>query len=222
MGKAIIWDLDGTLLDSYHVIVESLRLAFQEFGVSMTYEDIWQYAITFSSTALIDEVSCQIGVPAGDILLRYSQISGSRYTHIRPMEHSLETLEKLSQMGVEHYVYTHRGKTTMPVLEHLGIDHYFKEVLTSRSGFARKPAPDAICYLLNKYGLSKEDTYYAGDRSLDMECAENAGIPGILYLPQGSRGTATGTEAFVVRDLLQIPDIFKCAYRLNSASHHIL
>lgn len=209
MKKAIIWDLDGTLLDSYHVIVESLRLAFAEFGVSMTYEYIWQYAITYSSSALINLVSGKIGVPAAEILSRYSHISGSKYTEIRLMPQARQTLERLSQLGVEHYVYTHRGRTTIPVLEHLGIDRYFKEVLTSRSGFPRKPAPDALLHLVERFNLSKEDTYYAGDRSLDMECASNAGIWGILYLPEGSRGAATGAESYIVRNLQDIVDIIK-------------
>ena len=41
MRKAMIWDLDGTLLDSYGVIVESLMLTIQEQGIVLSYDEIW-------------------------------------------------------------------------------------------------------------------------------------------------------------------------------------
>ena len=45
MKKAIIWDLDGTLLDSYDVIVESICLVFQECGIYISYNDVHCHAI---------------------------------------------------------------------------------------------------------------------------------------------------------------------------------
>ncbi|WP_153055871.1 HAD-IA family hydrolase, partial [Streptococcus suis] len=57
--------------------------------------------------------------------------------------------------------------------------HHFTEILTSDSGFARKPSPEALLFLIEKYGLNKENTYYIGDRLLDVETAINAGIQSI-------------------------------------------
>ena len=78
-----------------------------------------------------------------------------------------------------HFVYTHKGITANDVLERLGVRQYFTEVVTSANGFARKPEPEAINYLLDKYDLDKTSTYYVGDRRLDVEAAENAGIKSI-------------------------------------------
>ncbi len=72
------------------------------------------------------------------------------------------------------------------------------------NGFPRKPEPDAIDYLVGKYGLERKNTFYVGDRSLDMECAANAGIGGILYRPEGSYTDPVGTEQFIVTDLMEI------------------
>ena len=90
---------------------------------------------------------------------------------------------------------------------HLGLTGFFREILTSQSGFARKPAPDAIVYLMDKYRLEREHTYYVGDRSLDMQCAKNAGISGILFLDEHTPGEATGDESYIVRNLLEMMDI---------------
>ena len=207
MGKAIIWDLDGTLLDSYHVIVESLYLVFKEYGIPMSREEIHQYAIASSSNALIAEVSEKRGLSPKDITSRYSQISGGKYLEIITMDHTYETLNALAAKNVQHFVYTHRGKTTIPTLKNLGLEAYFTEILTSQSGFARKPDPDAVIYLMKKYNLEPQSTYYAGDRNLDMECAKNAGIPGILYLPEKSKAVPAGAQTYIVKDLLDIVSI---------------
>ncbi len=207
LEKAIIWDLDGTLFDSYHVIVESLQLAFNDFGVDISRDAIWQYAIDASSTALVQKVAGERGLDAGAILQRYGQISGGKYTLIRAMNGALETLEALQNKGVAHYIYTHRGRTTIPALTHLGMDGYFREILTSQSGFPRKPDPSALLYLMQKHCLSPETTYYAGDRAIDMDCARNAGIAGILVLFPGAPGTPTGAETYIVNALEDIINI---------------
>jgi len=205
--KAVIWDLDGTLLDSYDVIVESLQLTMDEQGIETEYHDIWQHTITFSVSSFLKEMSERYDIPLDLLKQRYAQTSGSKYRQIKRMEHAVEILQKLRSMGVEHYVFTHRGKTTLPVLENLGLTGYFKEIFTSQSGFARKPAPDAIVYLLGKYDLDREHTYYAGDRNLDMQCARNAGISGILFLADNAPGNVTGEETYIVNDLLEIAEI---------------
>ena len=207
VGKAVIWDLDGTLLDSYGVIVESLQLTMQEHGIMVAYDEVWQHTIRYSVSSFLEQMSAKYKLPVELLKQHYSQISGDKYHDIVCMKNALEVLQQLQESGVEHYVFTHRGKTTIPVLYHLGLAGFFREVITSQSGFARKPAPDAINYLVAKYGLRKCDTYYVGDRSLDMQCARNAGISGILFLDEKTPGVPTGEETYLVRDLMKILQI---------------
>ena len=84
---------------------------------------------------------------------------------------------------------------------------YFREILTSQSGFARKPDPEGLRYLIEKYGLDPACTFYVGDRRLDMDCAVNAGITGILYSAPGCVDISGGAEKHIIRDLLEIPPI---------------
>ena len=78
--------------------------------------------------------------------------------------------------------------------------------VTKKNGFGRKPEPDGINYLVDKYGLDRQKTFYVGDRSIDMECAANAGIGGILYLPENAVTEPVGTERYIVRDLEEISE----------------
>ena len=80
-------------------------------------------------------------------------------------------------------------------------------IITGKDGFKRKPDPSAVLYLVKKYDLDREKTFYIGDRTLDIECAVNAGIKGILYLPEDSPAQKTGKETFIVRDLMEIKDL---------------
>lgn len=204
MGKAVIWDLDGTLLDSYGVIVESLRLTMLEHGIIVDYNEIWQHTILHSVSSFLKLMSVEFRLPLEALKERYSQISGSKYKDIVCVKNAYNILQKLQESGTEHYIFTHRGKTTIPVLDHLGLTGFFREIITSQSSFARKPAPDAIDYLVEKYSLQKSSTYYVGDRSLDMQCAKNAGISGILFLDESTPGESTGDETYIVRDLMEI------------------
>lgn len=207
MRKAVIWDLDGTLLDSYDVIVESIYLALKEHKIMMDLEQIHQYAIAFSIKSLFAKVAKEHSVSEASLYTSYSRISLGKYLEIKPMKGAIETLKVLKQNGIENYVFTHRGKTTVPVLENLKMNHFFKEVVTSQNGFSRKPDPEGLTYLMKKYELSPIQTWYVGDRSLDMDCAKNAGIPGILYLPLENIDVSGGSEQYLIKDLLELLQI---------------
>ena len=86
---------------------------------------------------------------------------------------------------------------------------YFEEVLTIEDGFKRKTDPEAINYLIKKYIMNKNNTYYIGDRHLDIDSANNASIKSIFFKPEDSFVDPSGREDYVVYDLLEIKDIFK-------------
>ena len=168
MVKSVIWDLDGTLFDSYDVIVESIYRVFQENNIAFSMEDIREHALKFSINSLLREVSESYGLSAEELHKRYGEISRGEYLKIKPMSNAMEILEQLRLQGVKHYVFTHRGRTTIPVLENLGMRDYFLEILTSQSGFARKPDPEGLNYLIRKYDMDRAHTFYVGDRSTPM------------------------------------------------------
>lgn len=207
--QSLIWDLDGTLLDSYGVIVAGLHDALLEHGIDRDPAEIRRCVARFSIGKWLDETSAAFGIPRAALRERYSELSEGRYRDIVLMPHAREILEQTARRGIAHYVYTHRGKTTAPVLEHLGIASYFTEVVTILDGFGRKPCPDAVLRLTEKYRLDRDRTCYVGDRSLDIQCARNAGIHSILYLPRDSCSAATGEEDAVVQDLMEIGEIIK-------------
>ena len=81
---------------------------------------------------------------------------------------------------------------------------YFREVVTNVAGFPIKPSGEAIRYLMKKYGMQPDETWYVGDRAIDVLCAKDAGVRSILLLPEGSYVTPTGHEDRIVRSLYEI------------------
>ena len=113
-----------------------------------------------------------------------------------------EVLDWTDQVGIRNFVYTHKGDNALTILRDLGLESYFKEILTSQSGFARKPSPEAANYLLDKYQLNPDNTYYIGDRTLDVEFAQNSGIQSINFLESSYEGNHR------IQELADIPYIF--------------
>ena len=204
---ALIWDMDGTLVDSYPAIVPAAKEVCDGLGLSYSEEEIHNKVIRTSVGTLLEEAAAELGLDPNPIKAHFNRLNDSRIAAIHPVHHAPETLKALCDLGHRNFVYTHRGASCQAILDRNRLTPYFTEVLTALSGFPRKPAPDAITYLVEKYRLNPERTYYVGDRRLDVEAAENAGIRSILYLIPESPVTPVGSEAAVVRDLLEILNI---------------
>ena len=204
---AFIWDLDGTLLDSYVIIVASLHKTFLEFNIELDPEEIHKELITYSLGVFLSKMEKETGLASETVKKRFAQINDAEALKTKPVPHAAEILEYLKGKGIPNYVFTHKGPTTKAVLKNLKLYDYFEEIITSDDGFPKKPDPAAINYLIQKHELQKENTYYVGDRTLDAACANNAGIKSIFYLPENSPAKPDGKESCIVKDLLDIKEI---------------
>ena len=203
-NRAFLWDLDGTLTDSYAVIVPALQDALAAFGLRYERTFVYEYVIRTSVYDLAVFAAEKAGLEPDPIMDCYTRISTGRNGQIRAMPHAAETLGALHDAGCPCFLYTHRGSSTYELLERNGLAPYFTEIVTNQSGFPRKPEPDGILYLMEKHGLDPARSWYVGDRRIDMEAARNAGIGSVLFLPPGSPGTPAGFEDQIVTDLRQI------------------
>ena len=206
---AFIWDLDGTLIDSYGIIVNSLHQIYLEKGVNIDKSEILYDVLNESVSYFIKKTEERFGVPFDDLKDRYSIISHNETLNIKAMKHGKEILEYLKNKGITNYVFTHRGITTESVLKNIGIYSYFEDMVTSLNNFKRKPDPEGLNYLIDKYHLDRDNTYYVGDRPMDIKCANNAHIKSIMFVPLDSVTKPTGKETYVVNDLLDIKNIIK-------------
>ena len=204
-----IWDLDGTLLDSYDIIVDSLYKTYLEFGTELDKNEIRREVIRYTVGAFITKTEKSTGLQYDAVRKRFSEINDSQKLNIKPMLHAAEILHYLKSQGSRNFVFTHKGKSAEPVLRNTGLYDYFEEIVTGVDGFPKKPDPSALNFLVQKHGLDRNKTFYVGDRRIDIECAVNAKIKSILFLPENNVTEPTGDECYIVSDLLEIKAIAK-------------
>lgn len=199
--NAYIWDLDGTLFDSYGSIVSSLACLAGECLVPDSSEEIMKSVKQGAVSAYLRDLSARSGADYDFLYRRYREISHCRMDEITLIPGAAETLEALRRGGARHFVYTHRGQSSGPLLDRLGLTPFFTKIVTFEHGFRPKPSGEGVEYLVGKYGLSKASAAYVGDRTIDVYCANDAGVKAILYLPEDSCVLPTGTEDRIIRRL---------------------
>ena len=179
---AFIWDLDGTLLDSYEAILAGIEETYRQFSIPYNKEEVRAFILKYSVQDLLEQVAEERGLDPVKLNQVRAQSLAEKNAQVILMPGAREVLAWADKQGIQQFVYTHKGDNALTILRDLGLDVYFTEILTSQSGFARKPSPEAAIYLLDKYGLNPQQTYYIGDRTLDIEFAQNSGIQSINFL----------------------------------------
>ena len=179
---AFIWDLDGTLLDSYEAILSGIEETFAQFSIPYDKEQVREFILKFSVQDLLVQVAEERKLDVEMLNQVRAQSLAEKNAQVVLMPGARDVLAWAEESGIQQFVYTHKGDNALTILRDLSLESYFMEILTSQSGFARKPSPEAATYLIDKYQLNHDNTYYIGDRTLDVKFAQNSGIQSINFL----------------------------------------
>ncbi len=175
MIKALLFDFDGTLLDTNGLIIETFMHVLNErFPGQYQPQDCVRFlgpslAETFKEIAP-DEVEELIGKYRAWNLEHHDEL-------VKEYEGVVETLEKLKEMGIRlAIVSTKRRNTIARGLEIIGAAHLFEVVVGVDDVSRVKPDPEPILLALEKLGLNQSDVIMIGDNSHDIEGGKNAGV----------------------------------------------
>ena len=174
-----IWDFDGTLFDTYPVIIEDLNRALHEFGHSCETKEAMR--LMQDRLAQAQQFYAEkYGIPMAEVAAAYERhhARSNRELLAEPMAGIREVLEAIRSSGRHSYIFSHRKpEETADYLEKYGLSHYFTHIIGPGSeGFAWKPAPDAVLYLMARYGMTPGNTVMVGDRECDLGSGRSAGI----------------------------------------------
>lgn len=173
--KNFIWDFDGTLFDSYPAMIESFMLALKEENIEenpQTIERLMKVSVSTVIEYIHKKYECST-----EFVNRFNEIR--KQIEIKtciPYVDTLETCQRIVDEGGRNFIFTHRGNSTIELLEKHNMGCLFTECITKENGFERKPNPEGITYLVSKYNLDKEDTILIGDRELDIQAGVQANI----------------------------------------------
>ena len=200
---AFIWDLDGTLLDSYEAILSGIEETYAQFSIPYNKEKVREFILKYSVQDLLVQVAEERKLDVEVLNQVRAQSLAEKNAQVVLMPGARDVLAWAEESGIQQFVYTHKGDNALTILRDLGLESYFTEILTNQSGFARKPSPEAAAYLIDEYQLNLDNTYYIGDRTLDVEFAQNSRIQSINFLESSYESNHR------IQALADIPYIFE-------------
>lgn len=178
--KAIIFDWDNTLVDTWPVIHETLNATFSRYGL-----EPW----TFEQTATRVRKSLRDSFPslfgeqweeAGQFF--YDYFAKIHLERLEPLPGAASMLRDLKQGGIYLGVVSNkRGEYLRLEVAHLGWDGHFSRLVGALDASNDKPATDPVHLALAGSGLEPgPEVWFAGDADIDLECAQNAGCVPVL------------------------------------------
>ena len=183
--KAVIWDLDGTLLNTLDDLAASVNAALAMNGMPLrSTEEVRAFVGNGIRNLMMRAVPDGEANPAFDKALEdftrhYGAHSRDR---TRPYDGILEMLDKLSAAGVKHAIVSNKIDFAVKALSRA----YFGERMCAAIGDdpsrARKPAPDSVLAAMREMGVTAQETVYVGDSDVDVLTARNAGVPCVAVL----------------------------------------
>jgi len=183
--SGIIFDFDGTLIDSYEPIADSLNRVRMAFDKPPLPLDEVKAMVGHGLEHLIEKAVGAAHIPDGVRLFRetYATICESRTTILPQVR---ETVEELERRGYQMAIATNKPSYfARDILRTLEIDHLFAEVLGPNDVQRPKPDPEMLEIIMMRLGLGSEEVVYVGDMLIDIEVARNAGVS-VYALPTGS------------------------------------
>ena len=188
--KAVIFDMDGTILNTLEDLKNATNYSLRQFGMpERSLEEVRMF-VGNGIRKLVERAA-----PSGtseekiaqvfDVFLEYYEIHSADNTS--PYPGILELVEKLKKSGIKTAVST--NKADVPAQE-LGREYFngiFDLIVGQQDGLKVKPAPDSVNKILSILDIQKKDAIYIGDSDVDVQTAKNSGLD-FIGVSWGFRG----------------------------------
>jgi phosphoglycolate phosphatase len=179
LPRLLVFDLDGTLVDSRRDLAESSNALLAENGCAGLSEDVIGGMVGDGAATLVARVFGAAGrVPPPDALTRFLAIYNSRllkFTRVYPGIHdALAALGALARLAV---LTNKPRQSTCEILDGLDLARHFPpaQVLGGDGPFPRKPDPSGLRHLIREAATTPDDTTMVGDSVIDWRTARAAG-----------------------------------------------
>lgn len=178
--RAVIFDLDGTLINSLEDLADSVNEALAKYGFKTHSINEYKKFIGNGAKQLIRNAAPEAASESilEDILADYKIIYNNNYVNkTRPYHNIIGMLEALKKQNIKMAVCSNKPhQPTNEIVEKLLGKEFFEVVFGEREGIPRKPDPAALMEAAELMGVQPEETLYLGDSGGDMVSARNAGM----------------------------------------------
>lgn len=182
MKKAVIFDLDGTLLNTLDDLADSTNYALSRFGYpTRTIDEVRQF-VGNGVAKLIERA-----IPEGKnnpnfekcLAIFKENYAQNMYNKTAPYNGIIEMLSNLKSKGIKIAVVSNKFDLAVKEL----CKKYFEGFIdfaageNEAQGIKKKPAPDTVISVLNEFNFASEDAVYVGDSDVDIMTAKNSKMP---------------------------------------------
>lgn len=180
MYETIVFDLDGTLLDTLDDLTAAVNVAMKEVALpTRTREEVR----SFIGNGIVKLIERACGAENAALHDRALQAFKTYYAahcqdRTQPYDGVMELLRNLRERGIQTAVVSNKADFAVKILT----ERYFGDLILQSvgekesEGIRKKPAPDSLWAVLERLGSTKEKSLYVGDSEVDIQTARNAGV----------------------------------------------
>jgi phosphoglycolate phosphatase len=210
--NTVIFDLDGTLIDSFEAIREGFNATLPSYN---------------RDRLSLAETKALVGMPLRDTFCELlgeqhadeaTRLFRNRYREVflemtSPLPHAVETVKDLHAKGYKLAVATNKlGQFSREIIDHMGIGNCITTVVGDGDGVRKKPHPDMIIKILEEVDSTREEAVFIGDSPVDINTGKAAGVITVA-VPTGhhSHGMLEDAGAkTVIKDLSMLKEAIAC------------
>ena len=211
--QLVLFDCDGTLVDSQHHIVAAMHSAFGAQGLALPEPELVRRTVGLPLSVAIESL-LPAGAGLAAVVESYRQAAIAQ--RLDPDHHEpifpglIETLDRLDAAGYLLGVATGKARRGLDfTLATHGLTGRFVTLQTNDVVAAGKPAPDMVLQAMAETGAVPASTIVVGDTSYDMEMARNAGVPaiGVAWGYHEEHVLRLAGASKIIREFSELPDV---------------
>lgn len=209
MIKALLFDLDGTLIDTNELIYVTFTETFEKYNKKVTREELKEF----------------FGIPLEEALSHYPDIDGEKFIRdyrernqeihddmVTVYNGTKEALEYFKEKGIKlGIVSSKRYDMVVRGLKLFGLDSFFESMIVSESTKIHKPKPDPVLKALEELNVKPEEAIMVGDSVYDLMSGNAAGTYsiGVSYSTFETKRLEECNPTAIVDNIIEIKDIIK-------------
>ena len=209
MIKAVLFDMDGTILDTLEDIKQSVNFALSFFGYPLKDDKDIKYAVGSGAFELIEKV-----VPKhldqtkiNEVFSKYqSHYDKHANDHTRPYPGIMDLLHKLKEKEYKLGVVSNKFEYLVKELNHTIFQGLFDSAIGATEKIPIKPHPDMVYKAMDELNVKKDEVIYLGDTKIDMLTAKHAKMKsvGVLWGFRDEKELRTYGAQYIIKHPMEL------------------
>ena len=183
--NTVIFDMDGTVLDTLEDLADSVNYVLAEFGMparpTEEYRQFFGNGIRYAIRCAVPP-NCPDDVIDGMLPVFREHYNRHCLDRTRPYSGIAELMEELKKQGYKMAIVSNKIDSAVKELNDRFFSDYVSIAVGEKPGIRRKPAADTVLAALDELDASRDEAVYIGDSEVDLQTAGNAGLPCIAVL----------------------------------------